>query len=78
MKTRCTVVLWETKDGRLMSLSEMTETHIMNCIAKIERSIRAGRPWRAEALPYLRMELSDRNRLENIEGYWLSLDQWDD
>lgn len=44
---RWTTVYWETKDGTLMELSEMTDSHINNCIAKIEKSIKSGKPWRA-------------------------------
>ena len=64
---RFTTVYWETKDGHLMGLSEMTDSHISNCIAMIERSIKAGTPWREKALPYLRAELRDREFLANID-----------
>lgn len=70
-----TTVYWQTKDGQLLSLSQMSTTHIQNCIAKIEKSIEAGKPWREKALPYLKAELRDRNRiLINLEDpdeiYW--------
>lgn len=58
-----TKVFWETKDGQLLLLSQMSTTHIQNCIAKIERSIKAGKPWREKALPYLKAELSERYKL---------------
>ncbi len=63
MAMRWTSVYWETKDGDFLELSDMTETHIRNCIAKIERSIKDGNPWRENALPYLKAELRDRERL---------------
>lgn len=59
---RWTTVYWETKNGTLMELSEMTDSHIKNCVALIEKSIKAGSPWRQEALSYLKAELIDRNR----------------
>lgn len=74
---RFTAVYWETKDGHLMALSEMTDSHIHNCIAMIERSIKAGTPWRVEALPYLRMELRDRWRLANNDYYEICNSQYD-
>lgn len=58
-----TKVYWQTKDGQLLLLSQMSATHIRNCIAKIERSIKAGKPWREKALPYLKAELSERYKL---------------
>ena len=60
---RFTRVYWETKDGRLLELYQMSTTHILNCIAKIERSISANKPWRVKALPYLKEELKDRWRI---------------
>ena len=74
---RFTTVYWETKDGRLMSLSEMTDYHIYNCIAMIEKSIEAGTPWREEALPYLRAELRDREHLANMDYYEIGISQYD-
>lgn len=56
-------VFWETKDGQLLELCQMSTTHIRNCIAKIEKSIKAGKPWREKALPYLKKELSERYKL---------------
>ncbi len=64
---RTTTVYWETKDGQTLELSEMTTSHIKNCIAMIEKSIKAEHPWRKEALPYLRAELRDRERAVNAE-----------
>lgn len=60
---RFTRVYWETKDGRLLELCQMSTTHILNCIAKIERSVLANKPWRVKALPYLKEELKDRRRI---------------
>lgn len=72
---RFTTVYWETKDGQLLELSKISTTHIRNCIAKIEKSIEASKPWREKALLYLKAELQDRNRiLLNLEDpdeiYW--------
>lgn len=74
---RWTTVYWETKDGTLMELSEMTDSHINNCIAKIEKSIKAGKPWRAGALPYLRAELRDREHRANADYYEIVNSQYD-
>lgn len=63
---RWTRVYWETKNGTLIELSEMTDSHIHNCIVIIEKSIKAGNPWRQEALPYLKAELRDRLRNEEF------------
>ena len=49
--------VWSTKDGREMKLSQMTETHIRNCIKKCERE-----NWRLWALPFLQQELKKRIR----------------
>ena len=56
-------VYWQTKDGQLIEIGLMSTTHIQNCIAKIEKSIKAGKPWREKALPYLKEELSERYKL---------------
>lgn len=58
-----TKVYWQTKDGQLLLLSQMSTTHIQNCIAKIEKSIEANKPWRVEALPYLKEELKERQEI---------------
>ena len=74
---RTTTVYWETKDGHLMELSEMTDPHIRNCIAMIEKSIKAETPWRVEALPYLRAELRDREHRANADYYEIVNSQYD-
>lgn len=74
---RWTTVYWETRDGALMELSEMTDSHIKNCIAKIEKSIKARKPWRAGALPYLKQELRDRDHSRNADYYEMSNSQYD-
>lgn len=66
---RTTTVYWETKDRQVLELSDMTDSHIKNCIAMIEKSIELGYPWREDALPYLRAELRDREREVNRELY---------
>lgn len=53
-------VYWQTKDGQLIEIGLMSTTHLRNCIALIEKSIKAGKPWRKAALPYLREELAER------------------
>ena len=58
-----TKVFWETKDGQILELCQMSTSHIRNCIAKIERSIKAGKPWREKALPYLKEELKERQEI---------------
>lgn len=45
-------VKWKTRDGRLIPLHHMTDTHIAHCIAMIERE---GH-WRLAALPVLKQE----------------------
>ena len=74
---RLTRVYWENKDGTLLELSEMTDSHIHNCIAKIEKSIKLGHPWRKEALPYLRAELKDREHSVNADYYEMINSQYD-
>lgn len=53
-------VYWQTKDGQLLEIGLMSTAHIRNCIALIEKSIEANKPWRVEALPYLKEELKER------------------
>ena len=74
---RWTTVYWETKDGILIELSEMTDSHINNWIAMIEKSIKAGKPWRAGALPYLKQELRDREFRSNADYYEMINSQYD-
>lgn len=58
----------------------MTDSHIHNCIAMIEKSIKLGHPWRVEALRYLRLELQDRHYdadfNEAINSQY-DMDDWD-
>lgn len=49
--------IWVCKDGRKMKAGEMTDQHLANCIAKIERS----RGWRKVWLPRLRLEQEIRS-----------------
>lgn len=53
--------LWECKDGTILAIEDMKTSHIKNCIAMIERSIKANRPWRPEYLEPLTQELKRRN-----------------
>jgi hypothetical protein len=48
--------IWVCKDGRRMKVSEMEMSHLLNAIAKIERS----RRWRKEWLPRLHLEVTIR------------------
>ncbi len=50
--------IWETADGRLVPVSQMETSHIINCIRKIQRS-RKG--WRKEYLDRLLLEIEIRN-----------------
>lgn len=51
-------MVWTCKDGRSILVSQMETSHIINCIAKIERSRRC---WRIEYLERLRLELFIRD-----------------
>ena len=53
------VRVWITRDGTPVPLNRMTESHIVNCIRKIERS----RNWRKAWLEPLRLELEIRSLL---------------
>lgn len=50
--------IWITRDGRQLRISQMDTSHIMLCIAKIQRSRRG---WRKEFLERLQLELEIRN-----------------
>jgi hypothetical protein len=49
--------VWITRDGRQLLVSQMETSHVVACIAKIERS---GCRWRPEYLERLRLELTIR------------------
>ena len=49
--------IWVTREGEHMRIQSMTSGHILNCIAKIQRSKRG---WRREYLPRLYLELELR------------------
>lgn len=55
-------LIWRTKNGRLIPVSQMTTNHIYNAIALIERS--PG--WRVEYLDRLRLELEIRNMEDRL------------
>jgi hypothetical protein len=46
--------IWITKDGRQILVQQMERSHLVNCIAKIERS---KTNWRKEYLSRLQLEL---------------------
>lgn len=50
--------IWITAKGEHLSISQMTTSHIINCIRKIQRS-RKG--WRREYLERLLLELEIRS-----------------
>lgn len=56
-----TGTLWRTRDKRLLRLSEMQPSHILNAIAMIKRH---WPHWRSEFLPLLEEEL--RRRIPDI------------
>lgn len=58
-----TTIYWETKDKTLINIQDMSDTHIVNCIRLIKKSIKEKNPWRVDALPYLKGELHRRNIL---------------
>lgn len=58
---RANVSIWETIDGKLMAIEDMSTNHIENCIKKILKSIKEGRNWRVSYLAPLREELLKRD-----------------
>ena len=54
--------LWECKDGTILAIEDMKTSHIKNCIAMIERSIKANKPWRTWYLEPLTQELKRRQQ----------------
>lgn len=48
--------IWETKDGKKISIDKMTTSHILNCISYIQKH----KGWREEFLPYLKLEAQSR------------------
>lgn len=59
-------LLWECKDGTIIAIEDMKTSHIKNCIAMIEKSIKTNKPWRIEYLNSLKAELASRKEL-NIQ-----------
>jgi hypothetical protein len=51
-------LIWVTREGHKLLISQMETGHIENCIAKIRRSRRG---WRREYLPRLELELQIRD-----------------
>lgn len=47
-------MIWRTRDGRALLVSQMTLSHVINAIRLIERS---GGRWRSEYLERLKIEL---------------------
>lgn len=48
---------WITRDLRVVPISKMETSHLVNSINKIRRSLARGGSWRAEFLPALETEL---------------------
>lgn len=48
-------VAWQTTDGRVIEIKDMTTSHISSSITKCKRQ-----KWRLEAIPYLEAELASR------------------
>ncbi len=55
---------WQCEDGSLISVYQMTDSHVANSIAMIRRS----RGWRARWLPRLQAELATRLSHRNLFG----------
>lgn len=51
------VRVWQCADGRLIPLNQMDRSHILNCIARIQRK---GN-WRRDWLEPLQLELNIRD-----------------
>lgn len=56
--------LWKSKDERLTKLSDMGSDHIHACINKIERD----QSWRADWIPWFKMELAYREIIKASLG----------
>jgi hypothetical protein len=56
---RCSNMLWRCKDGRVVTLGEMTESHLLHCIARIFTS---PNNWRGSYMPHLLAELELRRQ----------------
>ena len=53
----CMQRIWRTKDGRIMSVSEMTENHIQNFINRLERN---DHPYKGHYIEMFEKELEER------------------
>ncbi len=49
--------MWKCADGRRVLVSQMEYSHLLNCIAKIQRH----KNWRREYLPRLELEITIRD-----------------
>lgn len=47
--------IWQMKNGKCIRISDMSDSHIINCINKIIRE-----DWRVEYLPILKTEMYNR------------------
>ncbi len=56
---------WHCRDGRRLSVYQMTDSHICNCVAMIRRSRGL---WRAYWLPRLEAELATRYSHRRLFG----------
>lgn len=66
---RWTKVYWETRDGRKLELSEMSDRHIKNCLNMLRRNPEKNK----QAIKWFEIELRDRNRALNrglIDRWW--------
>lgn len=52
--------IWVTRDKQWIRVSDMTTSHITNCIRMIRRNQARGFPWRIEYLGRLELELEIR------------------
>ncbi len=52
--------IWETKDGRKLNVRDMTDSHIANCLAMLERG---GSPY---ADPFIVMFENEKKRREKV------------
>lgn len=59
---------WECKDGTVMAISEMTTSHIKNCINLIKKSVNNDKPWRLYYLEPLLEELKNRQLFDALRN----------
>ena len=71
--------IWRTKDGTDLKISDMTTSHIKNCINFIEKRVEEGVSLYASYIPLFKEELEKReaakayaNKLYELAGEWLA------